>query len=140
MSMQSFDPKGLGWLPLALAVTVSAGCAMDPAYLNGLSDLELCRGYAMYSTWIMSDARADQYKLEIERRNLVTPAEWDLAAQKRIQKGMSLCALYASWGVPMSEHVVDGNAEEIRHVYHSGWMMSPGSVYTKNGKIEAWGY
>lgn len=123
-----------------LVVSVSAGCTTDPARLNGLGDLELCRGYAVYATWIMSDARADQYKREIQRRNLLTPAEWELVGQKRIRKGMSRCALYASWGVPMREDIVSADEEEVRHVYQAGWMMSPGSVYTKNGKIEAWGY
>jgi hypothetical protein len=128
------------WAMLGLAMMVAAGCAIDPARLNGLSDLEVCRGFAVYSAWIISDSRADQYRREIERRNLVTPEEWALVKQKRIQKGMSRCALYASWGVPISEETVEGDKEEIRHVYHSGWLMSPGAVYTKNGKVDAWGY
>jgi hypothetical protein len=123
-----------------LVVSVFAGCTTDPARLNGLSDLELCRGYAVYAAWIMSDARAEQYKREIQRRNLLTPDEWELAGQKRIRKGMSRCALYASWGVPMREDIVSADEEEVRHVYQGGWMMSPSSVYTKNGKIEAWAY
>lgn len=124
----------------ALAVTLLGGCATDPTRLTGLSDLEICRGYGTYATWFMSDALAEQYKREIDRRKLVTPEEWALVAEERIQKGMSRCALYASWGVPMRENTVNRDGEEIRHVYHAGWRMSPGAVYTKNGKIEGWGY
>jgi hypothetical protein len=125
---------------VALAMTLSAGCATNPTRLAGLSDLDICRGYGTYITWFMSDSLAEQYKREIDRRKLVTPEEWVLVAEERIQKGMSRCALYASWGVPMRENTVDRDGEEIRHVYHSGWRMSPGAVYTKKGKIEAWGY
>lgn|GEM_PF-1377349 len=124
----------------AAAVALSAGCATDPVRLAGLSDIEICRGYGTYATWFISDSLAEQYKREINRRKLITPEEWDLAAQQRIQKGMSRCALYASWGVPISEQALDLDGEEIRHVYHAGWRMSPGAVYTKDGRIEGWGY
>lgn len=140
VSARPIDAIGIRWLPLVLAMIGVSGCAIDPARLNGLSDLDVCRGYAVYATWFISNSRADQYRHEIERRNLVTPEEWVLVEQKRIQKGMSRCALYASWGMPMSENTVDGAEEEIRHVYHAGWLMSPGSVYTKHGKVEAWAY
>ncbi|CAI8773788.1 hypothetical protein [Methylocaldum szegediense] len=133
-------PDACRRVSLGLAILAAAGCAIDPAKLNSLSDLEVCRGYAVYSAWVISNSRADQYRREIERRHLLTPQEWALVEQKRIEKGMSRCALYASWGVPVSEEAVEGEKEEIRHVYHSGWLMSPGAVYTKNGKVEAWAY
>ncbi|MGX2039901.1 hypothetical protein ACWJKU_07170 [Methylocaldum sp. MU1018] len=127
-------------IPMALAMALSAGCATDSARLTELSDLELCRGYGAYAAWSVAGSVAERYKHEIERRKLVTPEEWALASQKRIQKGMSRCALYASWGVPMSEQPLDREGDEIRHIYHSGWLMSPGAVYTKNGRVEGWGY
>jgi len=121
-----------------LALLVS--CAMDPTRLTGLSDLEICRAYGIYSRWLISVPLAEQYEREMERRKLLTPEEWALAAQRRIQRGMSRCALYASWGVPVSESPTDGDGGEIRHVYRTGWRISPGTVYTKNGKVEGWGY
>ncbi|HYE33897.1 hypothetical protein [Methylocaldum sp.] len=140
MSSRLINPLWLRSALVALTTALSAGCATAPAHITELSDREICRGYGIYSAWFISHPLAEQYKGEIERRKLVTSEEWSLVAQERIQKGMSWCALYASWGVPISEHPSDRDEGEIQHVYHTGWRISPGSVYTKNGKVEAWGY
>jgi hypothetical protein len=117
------------------------GCAIAPARLAGLSDLDLCRGYGVYSQWFVSGPLAQAYKQEIERRKLLTPEEWTLAAEQRIQKDMTQCALYASWGKPVREYgwQQDGNVH-MRHIYWMGWSMRPGSVFTKNGKVDGWSY
>jgi hypothetical protein len=134
------NPVRFRWIPMPLAIALSAGCATDPAHLTEASNLDICRGYGIYSAWRIHGPLTEQYKREMERRKLLTPEEWALVAQRRIQKGISRCALYASWGVPVSEHPSDGDGGEIQHVYHTGWRISPGAVYTKNGKVEGWGY
>lgn len=126
---------------MLVAELLLPGCSVTTARLAGLSDLDICRGFGVYSHWIVSDSLAQGYKQEMERRKLLTPEEWTLAADQRIQKGMSQCALYASWGQPVREYrsEQDGNVQ-IRHVYRMGWNMWPGSVFTKNGKVDGWSY
>lgn len=116
-------------------------CASLPTGLAGQSDLDLCRGYGLYSHWFVFETLSQAYRQEMERRRLLTVEEWKLAAEQRIERGMSQCGLYASWGKPLREYrsEQDGNVQ-IRHVYHIGWSMRPGSVFTKNGKVDAWGF
>lgn len=117
------------------------GCSFAPTRLLSQSDLDLCRSYGVYSRWFFLGSLSRASQQEMERRKLLTPEEWTLAAQQRIQKGMSQCGLYASWGKPLREYrsEQDGNVR-IRHVYHIGWSMRPASVFTTNGKVDAWGF
>jgi hypothetical protein len=126
---------------LLVAELLLLGCGVAPGRLAGLSDLDICRGYGVYSHWFVSDPLAQSYKQEMERRKLLTPEEWALAAEQRIQKGMSQCALYASWGKPVREYRSEQHGSvQIRHVYRMGWNTRPGSVFTKNGKVDGWSY
>jgi hypothetical protein len=70
---------------------------------------------------------------EVQRRKLLTPEEWALTEQKKIQIGMSVCALYASWGDPLKENktVLPGRVH-IQHVYMHHY------VYSDNGRVLSW--
>lgn len=137
-----FESCRARWIGLSLvAELLLLACAVAPARLASLSDLDICRGYGVYSHWFVSALMAQGYKQEMERRKLLTPEEWTLAAEQRIQKGMSQCALYASWGKPVREYRTEQNGNvQIRHVYRMGWSMRPGSVFTKHGKVDGWSY
>jgi hypothetical protein len=130
------------WMAPALVAAVwLLGCVTTPTQLSQLSDLDLCRGYGVYSQRSVFGSLAQKYRQEMERRKLLTPEEWALAAERRIQKDMSQCALYASWGKPVREHQrEEGGAVLIRHVYRMGWNMRPGSVFTRNGRVDGWSY
>lgn len=75
---------------------------------------------------------------EMQRRNLLTANELDLVKNKQIQRGMSLCAMYASWGVPYKENRSVGRwGTHIQHVYGSHHS-SRAYVYTENGIVTSW--
>jgi hypothetical protein len=128
-------------MALSLVAVIAPGCAVGPAHLAGLSDLDICRAYGAYWHGFVPSSSADDYKQEMLRRKLLTPEEWTLATERRIRQGMSQCALYASWGEPVREYRSDrdGNVT-MRHVYRMGWNIRPGSVFTRNGKVEGWAY
>lgn len=81
-----------------------------------------------------------QYHAEMERRSLLSQNEKDLVAKKQIQIGMSLCALYASWGKPDHENRSVGSwGTHIQHVYNAGLRyIRPTYVYTENGVVTSW--
>lgn len=108
--------------------------------LTGLSDDQICRKYGTYSAWFIAKSLAQGYKREIERRGLIAPADWTLVTEKRIRKGMTQCAMYASWGIPLLERPSDRYEGEIQHVYGTAGRNHPGAVYTRNGIVVGWSY
>lgn len=122
---------------LALALS---GCAINPQQLAARSDNEVCESYGVYSHGIGWGEVANQYRAEIERRNLITPEEWALAAKKQLRIGMSQCAMYASWGKPDRENrSVYSGGITIQHVFNSGYRyIRPTYVYTHNGRVRSW--
>lgn len=121
-------------------LSLISGCAISPERISSQSDLDVCQSYGIYSRGIGWGELADQYKKEIFRRNLLTQEEWELAAQKRIRRGMGQCAMYVSWGKPDRENRSVGSwGVHIQHVYNAGYKYIPVSyVYTENGKVTSW--
>lgn len=124
---------------LAIFCMAIVGCStMTPEQIALKSDLDLCRGYR--GAMRVQGETAAAYKLEMQRRNLLTQEEWDLAAKKQISMGISQCALYAAWGVPGRENRSVGSwGVNIQHVFNVGYPYVPASyVYTRNGKVTSW--
>lgn len=127
-------------LALATITTILTGCALSPEYMTSSSDTDVCERYGVLSRNPMFSELTTQYKAEMERRNLLTQTEKDLVAKKQIQLGISLCALYASWGKPDHENRSVGSwGTHIQHVYNSGLRYTrPTYVYTENGHVTSW--
>lgn len=130
-------------LKVAIAIpfilTFCAGCATTPEQISNRDDLDVCKSYGVYRTGILVGL-APAYKDEIDRRGLLTDEEKQLVADKSIKLGMSLCAMYASWGSPSYENrtVLKGSVN-IQHVYNAGLRyIRKNYVYTRNGKVTAW--
>lgn len=125
---------------LAAAIITLSGCAASPDRISASSDLEVCKSYAVFSGGIGWGNRAAQYKEEILRRNLLTSEEWALAAEKKLRRGMSQCAMYASWGNPDRENRSVGSwGTSVQHIYNAGLRYIPATyVYTRNGVVTSW--
>jgi len=115
------------------------GCAVNPQHVSTAPDLEICQSYGVYSRGAWS-SHAESYKQEIERRKLLSQDDWDTVAQRKIKRGMSQCAMYASWGRPDRENRSVGSwGTHIQHIFNSGYTyIKPTYVYTENGKVTSW--
>jgi len=114
-------------IPILVATLMLLGCvsAMSPEQLARIDNLALCAAY--------DDSRAPNVRAELIRRNLLTDEEWTLIDQHKVRRGMSICALYASWGYPMrSRKSVGSWGVHIQHIYVNAY------VYTENGIVTAW--
>jgi len=126
---------------LLMAVSISAlivGCAATPEQLSARSDDQLCKTYsdARKVGGLIGDLGASHLQ-EMQRRNLLSENELDLVKNRQVQRGMSLCALYASWGVPNKENRSVGRwGTRIQHVY--GARYTRAYVYTENGIVTSW--
>lgn len=120
------------------AVTALCGCA-TPATLAQQDDVSICRSFGVYKIGILA-AEAPKYRAEIERRQLLTAAEWDSARQGRVHMGMSQCGMYVAKGAPDRENrTVYSGGVRIQHVYNSGYRyLRPTYIYTHNGKVVSW--
>lgn len=119
--------------------TLLMGCTSTPEKLSSMSDDSLCKTYrdARRVGGLLGDQGASHLR-EIERRNLLTVNELDLVKNKQVQRGMSLCALYASWGVPYDENRSVGRwGTKIQHVYGSRHSRHA-YVYSENGIVTSW--
>lgn len=125
-------------LAAILAAATLAGCAMSPEYMASSSERDVCYRYGVFSRNHIFSGMTEQYQAEMERRNLLTQSEKDLVAKQQIQRGMSLCALYASWGIPDRENRSVGVwGTHVQHVYNAGSRHSA-YVYTENGVVTSW--
>ena len=71
-------------------------------------------------------AEAARRKLSINNKSLITG--------KKIKTGMSECELYASWGLPDSQHRSVGSwGVHTQNIYVGG-----NYVYTENGRVTSW--
>lgn len=124
---------------IALCATLG-GCALSPEFMSSSPDRDVCERYGIFSRNTTFSELTRQYQSELERRNLLSQNEKDLAAKKQIQRGMSLCGLYASWGKPDRENRSVGSwGTHIQHIYHAGLRyVRPTYVYTENGRVTAW--
>ena len=88
---------------LIAAAAVLTGCASisTPDRAAQLEDDQLCRlAYDLPRGGIYGHRQNAIARAEIDRRGLMTAEEWALAERQRIRRGMSECALLASWGIP----------------------------------------
>lgn len=124
---------------LAALITLN-GCALSPEYLAASNDRDVCERYGAFSRNPMFNELTGQYKAEMERRSLLSEHEKQLVFKKQIQRGMGLCALYASWGKPDRENRSVGSwGVHIQHVYNAGLRyIRPTYVYTENGRVTSW--
>lgn len=122
-----------------ILVSLLPGCATTPEQLSAMPDDMLCKTYrdSRRVGGLIGDLGASHLQ-EIERRKLLTANELDLVKNRQIQRGMSLCALYASWGVPNRQNrSVGAWGTRIQHVYGSS-STSRAYVYTDNGIVTSW--
>ena len=105
---------------------------MDQETLKTVDTLQLCAAYGCN--------HSEKIKAELERRNIFTEREWSLINSKKISIGISISALYASWGPPTSKNESVGKwGVHIQHVYGLYSRYSkPTYVYTDNGKVSSW--
>lgn len=127
------------FLAALIAATLS-GCVASPKQITAMSNLSLCQAYqnARKIGHLAGDGGANHLQ-EIQRRKLLSDNELDLVKNKQIQRGMSTCALYASWGSPDRENsTVSARGTLIQHIY--GWRRgaSRSYVYTENGLVTSW--
>lgn len=140
----------------AAAVLFIAGCAplprlteADAATWGGrFDDAFVCKNAAVNEAARSALSGEDLETLEhnrqlwvkeVQRRGLLTPAEWTLVQERKIAAGMSLCALYAGWGAPTRENrtVVPGRVH-IQHVYPARYSYNAQYVYTVNGRVTSY--
>lgn len=118
---------------------VVAGCVSTPERMASTPDLDVCMSYGIYRTGILAGS-SGQYYEEMTRRELLTGNDVSLVQNKQIQRGMSQCALYASWGKPDKENrTVFAGGIHIQHIYNTGYRNIKRSyVYTENGRVTSW--
>lgn len=117
-----------------------AACAHSPEYLAKRTDLQLCSRYGSMKSNMFGKGEAPSLREEMERRNIFTPQEWELIDANKIEIGMSLCALKASWGESVRDNVTSTRyGSSVQHVYKCGVCSHPNAyVYTENGRVTAW--
>ena len=123
-----------------LVVFLLSGCAIPSEWVARGSDLDVCLSYGIYRDSPFWVPAAERYWAELTKRQLLTEHETTLVKNKKINMGMSLCALYASWGRPDRENrTTTRYGENIQHVYNLGYnYIRPSYVYTTDGKVSGW--
>jgi uncharacterized protein YceK len=124
---------------IILAVLLS-GCALGPKRIATIDDRALCNWYGDWREEWTRKHEMPAIRAEIERRNLVSPDEWDLIDRKKVRIGMSICALRASWGTATENRTSTRYGSSIQHVYRCNWCRhyTRGQyVYTENGVVTA---
>lgn len=87
------------------SLTTTKHFAVNTADFATASDINLCTVYGY--GW----DRAEEAKEELIHRNLFTTEEWKNIEQGRIEPGMSLCAVYASYTNSCAKYVETKDAK-----------------------------
>lgn len=129
--------RGIGAAAVAAAAALTS-CA-TPANLAQQDDLSICRSFGIYRIGVLA-AEAPKYRAEMERRNLLTAAEWQSVREGRVHMGMSQCGMYAARGAPDRENrTVYSGGVRIQHVFNAGYRYIRATyIYTHNGKVVSW--
>lgn len=124
-----------------MAVLLVSGCATPhtPQQIAAMDTRQLCSSFYNVRT---DEAKASYFRSEMQSRGLVKPEDWSAIDKGSIRVGMSVCALYASWGPPDRENrTTTAAGVSIQHVYsgYSGRYIRTKSnyAYTRNGVITA---
>jgi len=67
----------------------------------------------------------------------MTAEEWALAERQMIQRGMSECALLASWGIPNKVNRSVGVWGVYKQYVYRGYRLSS-YAYVENGRVSGW--
>lgn len=129
-------------LILVLTLTSCAGspmrlASMTPEELTAENSYNLCNAY--------NNNKNENIRSEIERRNLLTDAEWELIDSNYIQVGMSELALICLKGgiIPGVNGVVNVTSGSWgvhkQYVYENAFG-GRSYVYVENGKVTSWQY
>lgn len=137
--------KGLGSLSIrllafSLSLVALSGCAVSQERLAKMTDLQVCANYGeMRTNMFSTGGEVESYRQEIEWRGLLTPEEWRLVEKKKIQQGMSVCALKASWGYSKDNRSVGSWGVHIQHIFKCDICSVPHAyVYSENGFVTGW--
>lgn len=126
-------------LMIAVACALT-GCASisTPERAAQLEDDQLCRlAYDLPRGGIYGDRQNAVARAEIDRRGLMTADEWTLAEGKLIRRGMSECALLASWGLPSKVNRSVGVWGVHKQYVYRGYRVS-WYAYVENGRVTGW--
>lgn len=122
------------------AVVGLVGCASisTPDRAALLEDDQLCRlAYNLPRGGIYGHRQNASARAEIDRRWLMTSEEWALAEGQKIRRGMSECALLASWGIPNKVNRSVGVWGVHKQYVYRGYQQSS-YVYVENGRVSGW--
>jgi len=101
---------------------------LDQKHLKEFDDYILCKAYGF--------SQSENVRRELENRKIFTILDWEVIDKKQVKIGMSVCALYASWGVPDNENrSVSRYGTTIQHVYGRDY---PVYVYSEDGFVTGW--
>lgn len=110
---------------------------MAPSMLKKMDKNDICVAYGKSLrdeklNEFLSFKEAYKYvNAEAKRRNIKVNQK--LVKEANIQIGMSICSMYAAWGIPQDENRSVGSwGSHIQHIYGSTY------VYTKNGVVTSW--
>jgi hypothetical protein len=134
------------WLLLPLLI----GCSsysylkvtrMSPAQLREVADAELCNAYAQ--THAEPRTKQAPIRAEMEARGLLSAAEWQTVAAKRLQVGMSELALIAAWGFPERISIAvagpdEGPGQHKQFIYERRTASGSVSVYVDDRLVTGW--
>lgn len=88
-------------ISIAISAVMLGGCAGSPARISMASpeDLRAERGDNLCTAYAFGTGR-DKARSELERRNALTPREWESVEKRAVFIGMSRTAALCSWGKP----------------------------------------
>ena len=122
-----------------VVVLVASSCAGSPASVSLLSQQELKQESAenLCNAWALFGR--GQVRKELERRGAITPAEWRLIEEEKVQPGMSELAVICSWGYPDDSGVSRNQAlgrwgEQKQFVFDRPFSKSR-TVYIEGGRV-----
>ena len=104
----------------ALVSVIVAGCAVTPDRIAQQSDEEICKSFWTYSQLPFAGATGTAYRQEIESADWSASrtGRWHVIAKSALA-GMSLCALYASWGSPEHERrYVEAQGDWVKYAFN----------------------
>lgn len=85
----------------ALSLLIGCASATDPtASVATMQSDQLREQYIDTLCRAYGRGRYENIRLELVRREALTPDEWKMVEQHQIRNGMSECGLLASWGGP----------------------------------------
>lgn len=121
----------------ALCAVLMSACAGSPMRLSMMDE----EGLKLEKTAVIAQAygfgQYDNLRAELKRREAFTEQEWAWIDAKQLGMGMSVEAMYASWGTPSHQNsTVTRAGRHVQHVYGGGAHAT--YVYTENGRITSW--